>query len=552
MMVQAIHRSNAMRRDRRVALALILLVALAFRLHNIGFGLPSLYDPDEPIFMIKALELLINGTLNPKWFGHPGSTTIYLLALIDISVVGSGLVVGAWHNVAEFAKAAFADPGLLFVPARTAMAIIGVLTVWLTYLAGRRLHGTAVGLVSALLLAVNGFHITWSQVVRTDIQASMFMLASLLFAFRIAQHGKLKDYLLAGLFGGFAVATKWPSATIFVAILGAAVSRSMTSRETIGWQASAISLAGLFGILGLFIASPYVFLDWPTVLANLSNEARPHHLGHTGHGLLSNGWWYLWHPVRDSVGTPGLLLIFAGFAVSAMRSAASRWALVPAALAFFAMISMQHLIWSRWVLPLLPMLMIFAAAAIVALAEAIVMRAELRRPALAIAVVAALAVVPSVSGAFAAAAERSNDTRQQAARWASEHIPPRSSVVIEHLELSLRDRPWSIRFPLGEAGCVDAKRLLTQGVNYEEVEELRKGSPIVDLGNVAPNRIETCRADYAILTYYALYRAEGALFPRELGNYEKLLAGGRTVALFAPQPGRAGGPTVIVVALRQH
>ena len=538
--------------NRRAALALILLVALAFRLHNIGFGLPSLYDPDEPIFVVKSLELLTNGTLNPKWFGHPGTTTIYLLALIDVSVVGSGLVTGAWHSVGEFAKAVYADPGLLFVPARTAMAIIGVLSVWLTYLVGRRLFGTAVGLVAATLLAVNGFHIAWSQVVRTDIHASLFMLASLLFAIRIAEHGKMKDYMLAGLFGGFAVATKWPSATIFIAILGATVGRALTRRDTIKQQAGAVIASGLAGMLGLFIASPFIFLDWPTVLANLSNEARPHHLGHTGHGFLSNGWWYLWHPVRESVGTLGFVLMLAGLALSAMRSMASRWVLVPAALAFLAMISAQHLVWSRWVLPLLPMFMIFAAVAIVALAEAITARAKLGRPAVAVGVVAALATIPSVAGAFAAAAERSNDTRQQAARWAVAHIPPGSSVLIEHLELSLRDQPWRILFPLGEAGCVDAKRILKQGVNYEEVEELRKGSPIVDLGNVAPSRLNSCRADYAILSYYALYRAEGRLFPRELGNYEKLLAGGRTVALFEPRPGRAGGPSVVVVALRQN
>lgn len=542
-----------MRRNRRLAaLTLILLIALGFRLHNIGFGLPSLYDPDEPIFMIKALELLTNGTLNPKWFGHPGTTTIYLLALIDISVAGGGLVAGSWHSAAEFAKAAFADPGLLFIPARTAMAIIGVLNVWLTYLVGRRLYGTVAGLIGATLLAVNGFHIAWSQVVRTDIHASLFMLASLLFAIRIAEHGKTKDYVLAGLFVGFAVATKWPSVTIFIAIMGAAVSRSLASPKTIKRQAGALALAGLFAILGLFIASPYVFLDWPAVLANLSNEARPHHLGHTGYGFLANGWWYMWHPVRESVGTPGLIFIFAGLVLSATRSAVSRWVLLPAAVAFFAMISAQHLIWSRWVLPLLPMLMIFAAAAIVALAEAIAARARWARPALAVAAVAALAVVPSVAGAFAAAAERSTDTRQQAARWATGHIPPGSTVVIEHLELGLRDQPWRILFPLGEAGCVDGKRILRQGVNYEEVEDLRKGAPIVDLGNVAPNRLNSCKADYAILSYYSLYRAEGAHFPRELSNYEKLLAGSRTVALFEPRPGRAGGPTVTVVALGKH
>ena len=366
----------AERRTRFVALALILLVALAWRLNNIGFGLPSLYDPDEPIFMVKALELLTDGTLNPKWFGHPGTTTIYLLALIDVSVVGSGLATGAWHNVAEFAKAAFADPGLLFVPARTAMAIIGVLTVWLTYLVGRRLHGTAVGLIGATLLAVNGFHITWSQVVRTDIHASLFMLASLLFAVRIAQHGKMKDYILAGLFGGFAVATKWPSATIFISILGAAVCRALISRDPFQRRAGAIVVSGLFGILGLFIASPVHFPRLAHGVANLSNEARPFHLGHTGHGFLANGWWYLWHPVRELVGTPVLVLMFVGLVLSAVRSAASRWVLVPAALSFFTLISLQHLIWSRWVLPLLPMLMIFAAVAIVALAEQIASSSE--------------------------------------------------------------------------------------------------------------------------------------------------------------------------------
>ena len=78
--------------------------------------------------------------------------------------------------------------------------------------------------------------------------------------------------------------------------------------------------------------------------------------------------------------------------------------------------------------------------------------------------------------------------------------------------------------------------MLTEGVDYEQVEHLRQGSPIVDFGNVTPDRLESCRADYAILTYYDLYRAEAAAFPKENRNYEKLLAGGRTVALFEPQP----------------
>ena len=78
----------------RAALGLILIAALGWRLNNIGFGLPSMYDPDEPIFMITALRMLAEGTFNPGWFGHPGSTTIYLVAAIDAAVASAGLIFG--------------------------------------------------------------------------------------------------------------------------------------------------------------------------------------------------------------------------------------------------------------------------------------------------------------------------------------------------------------------------------------------------------------------------------------------------------------------------
>ena len=255
-----------------LALITILLLAFALRLHNIGFGLPSIYDPDEPMFMIKALELLTNQTLNPHWFGHPGSTTIYLVALIDSAVVGAGLSSGAFSSVSQFAKAAFADPAMLFIPARAAMAVLGVLSVWLTYLVARRLHGTPVALIAAGLLSINALHIAWSQVVRTDIHASVFMLASLLFSIRACEAGKLKDYLLAGLFSGFAIATKWPAASIFAAVLGAVACR-MFAREDQASQAGpslAASTAAL--LVGVFVASPFIFIDWHTVTANVAGE----------------------------------------------------------------------------------------------------------------------------------------------------------------------------------------------------------------------------------------------------------------------------------------
>jgi len=539
------------RRVEYAVLAAIILLALVLRLYNIDFGLPSLYDPDEPLFVIKGVELLTDQTLNPRWFGHPGTTTIYLMALTTAAVAGAGFVAGSWGSVAEFTTAVFADPAILFVPARAAMAMLGLASVWLTYVVGRRLFGPAVGIIASLLLALNSLHIAWSQVIRTDIHASVFMLGALYFAIRAAESGQTRHYLLGGLLTGMAVATKWPAATIFVAVAGAFISR--VEMHPTWWlkEARKILGAGLAAVAGLIFSSPFLLIDWQTVLADLSGEARPIHLGHTGSGFVGNLASYFQQQVAGSMGWIGCALVIAGVAIS-LRSRLAKATLLPATFAFLAVICAQNLIWSRWILPAMPMLCIFAAVAVSALAGRLAANKSSPGHVAILVMVSTVACLPSAASAIGKITERRNDTRTAAAKWAVGNIPSGSSVVLEHLELSLRNQPWTILFPLGEAGCVDGRQMIDGGIRYEQVSTARKGSPIVDLGNVSTLRLESCRADYAILTYYDLYRSEREDFPAQYATYEALLAGGRTVAVFRPQPGRTGGPIVRVVALKHR
>lgn len=526
----------------RATLGLILAVALGWRLHNIGFGLPSMLDPDEPMFMITALRMLAHGTLNPGWFGHPGTTTILLVAAIDAVVAATGLVTGHYADLRDFAHAAYADPALLFVPARVAMALIGTGCVWLTYTLGNRLHGRTTGLIAAALLAINALHILWSQVIRTDINASLFMLACLLFAARLADQGRLRDALLAGAFAGFATATKWPAATVFVAVIGAAiVGRQQPVRR--------IFVAAGAGLAGIFVASPFILLDWRTVLANISGEISPGHLGHNGQGFIANLHFYLIEQIAGSMGLIGLVLMLGGAALAVIRNPVARWTMVPVALVFVALISSQNLVWSRWVLPVMPLICIFAGYALAVIANWIAQSLDGLGRKIAFAALGLLVAAPSLTAAISATNERAIDTRTLAAAWGKAHIPAGSRVVFEHLELSIRDQPWTILFPIGDAGCIDGKKALSNGVNYEAVRKARGASPIVDLGHVAAGRLDTCRADYAILAYYDLYLVEHDRYPAELATYRQLLAGGRTVAIFRPVPGKIGGPVVRILAL---
>jgi hypothetical protein len=64
--------------------------------------------------------------------------------------------------------------------------------------------------------------------------------------------------------------------------------------------------------------------------------------------------------------------------------------------------------------------------------------------------------------------------------------------------------------------------------------------------------VPSCKADYAILTYFDLYATEREAYPKQFQRYQQILAGGKTVALFKPVAGNAGGPVVRVVAVRSQ
>lgn len=533
----------------RALLGLILVAALAWRLNNIGFGLPSMYDPDEPIFMITALKLLSEGTLNPGWFGHPGSTTIYLVALIDVVVAAVGVASGSYDGVESFAKAAYANPALLFIPARAAMALIGTGCVALTYVVGKRLGGAWVGIVAAALLAFNGHHITWSQVIRTDIHASLFMLASIIFALRIAGGGTARDYVLAGVFAGLATATKWPAATIFIATIGAHLHAVRAGGAVQRPRLTLLMLAGLAVPVTMFLASPYLLLDWQRVLVNAGGEVRTGHPGHTSLGPFNNLWQYLSHPVAGSMGWVALPGIAIGIALLARRNVTSRWTILPATALFLLLICGQNIIWSRWILPVFPFLCIFLAIPVVAIGRMIAARLAGARQIAALCLLTLIAGGPTLSAAVAGAKERANDTRMRAARWAIQNVPPGSTIAYEHLEIGVRNQPWTILFPLGSAGCIDGVKAMTSGVKFEDVQTKRGSSPIVVLGNVAPDKIDTCRADFAVLTFHETYRVERDQYPLENWTYDRVLAGGKTVALFLPERGVSGGPPVRIVKI---
>ena len=77
-----LHSSEKPKIYLRIVLGIILIGGLLVRLYGIDWGLPYRYNADESLFIGRAGYILRTFDFNPHWFGHPGTTTIYLLVII--------------------------------------------------------------------------------------------------------------------------------------------------------------------------------------------------------------------------------------------------------------------------------------------------------------------------------------------------------------------------------------------------------------------------------------------------------------------------------------
>ena len=126
-------------RYSRIILISILVIGFLIRLYGINWGLPYLYDPDEPIFVQLAGNILADRNLNPHWFGAPATTIIYMLAGLYTLIFLMGRGLGIFASSEDFAALYFQDPTIFYLSGRLISAVFGIATIVIIYLIGTRI-----------------------------------------------------------------------------------------------------------------------------------------------------------------------------------------------------------------------------------------------------------------------------------------------------------------------------------------------------------------------------------------------------------------------------
>lgn len=488
-------KSEFMPRWVTFAVVLVVLFALAVRLIGINHGLPFLYDADEPTFVAVAAKMLAGHDLNPHWFMHPGTPALYLTAVAFVAVYLFSLVFGIVSGPDEFQTLYFNDPTMLFTAARILFAVVGAASCFVLYRIGAQFREHWAGVVAAAILSVAPAYVSFSQIVRADVLLAFFLLLSFLHLIRLLESNRTSSAILCGGFLGFAVATKFPGA--FFSIVIAIGCLTQRSQLTVGIRQ--LVLVGITAVIGLFIASPFLFIDFQAAWLDMSGQDGAYHPGATGGGFWSNLHWYFTVVLRNNVGYVGLLLFSVGTLWILGRGTRSERLVVASAIVLLCCLSLLHQRWERWAIPVMPFVALIIAIAIIrtsALVADLQFLRVLRLPLGNAKVVSALllafvVLAPMASHSLQNSSTRAaGDTRTVAHDWILESIPHGSTIALEAGGPQLSKRDY---------------KLMTQESGRLVVPENRQEKPLVipkgALGNIVSlDEIRANHVDYVVLS----------------------------------------------------
>jgi uncharacterized membrane protein len=367
--------------QRRTLLAILTLLALALRLYGIDWDAGTALHPDERqiVFVSQALGwpgsfhqfLSVQSPLNPHFFAY-GTFPLYLLALCAHGLAWLAAAIGhsGWPNGPN--GPAFTQ-FLLTGRALSALADTG--TVLLTYLLGRRIGGYPVGVLAAALVAVTPFEVQVSHFYAVDTVLVFFVVLTLLGAVALATDDGWGWPVWCGLGLGLALATKVSAAPLFLPVLAATFLRGRNQRSVLAFVSATLVVLGI-AIVAFVIAMPYALIDMRDFVAQVSEQ-----------GMLARGQLdypyvrqfahttpYLYEIRNIVLYDQGPALGIAGFAGVgyALVRLWRRWddmVLLPMLwfLPYFAITGSFYVKFSRYMLPIFPMLATFAALALYAL-----------------------------------------------------------------------------------------------------------------------------------------------------------------------------------------
>lgn len=239
-------------RNSRIALAIILVLALCFRVFGIDFGLPLHLHPDE-WSQVETARQMLKGDPNPHFFRYSSlfmDQLFVLDSILEIISLFSGIV---------FSSSTF------YLLGRLLSVSYGTLTVWVVFLLGRDVLSEQAGLIGALLMTIAPEHVRESHYATVDVAMVFWAVLAITLAMRAVRRNP-NLYFASAVCCGLALGTKYSALIIFLPLLGLLI-WSVARGNWLGWAwIRPRALSGILASLGALVLLALLFLPISAIL----------------------------------------------------------------------------------------------------------------------------------------------------------------------------------------------------------------------------------------------------------------------------------------------
>lgn len=424
------------------AVAAIALGALALRVIALDFGLPAVYNPDEVAILSRALAFA-KGDLNPHNFLYPTFFFYVLFGWIGAYFLFAR-VTGGVASLNQFQQRFFIDPSSIYFAGRALGAVCGAATTGVTAVLGRTLFDAPTGLVAAALLAVSPLAVVDGHYVKHDVAATLAITIALWRLARCWPEGgatgrvPTRDLVVAAIACGVAWSIHYYSVFLAVPLAVTVVD----ARRAYGRPAlfATLILTGLVALAALFALSPFLLVEpstaWRDIIANRQIVVDRA----TDRGLFTNLQRYVWLMVELGATLPVVGLA----AIGTVALAVTDWRRTLLLLAFpvpFLIFISNTVPASRYLNPVLPIVMLMAAVAIRHIARLLAPRRQVLMMGALTLLAGGAALAESIRAVHFVGQD---DTRTLAARAIKAQVPAGATLLVQPYSVQLTQSKASL------------------------------------------------------------------------------------------------------------
>jgi len=232
---------------------MILLAAFFLRITGITDGLPAAYNSTEYFLAKTALGMGARQSIDPLIYIYPTLYSYFLLAQYLFIYIG-GHLLGIFPTTIDFAVRFLTDPSIFYLTGRIVNMILSLLTILILYVYVRKLRGEISARFAALCAALSTHLIRFSRFAVPDTLLILFSTLATLLILQAYYQPSKKNYILAGVFTGLAIGSKYNAGFLVSGLLVVAVLHHIEHKPGKFWQTIILAVLSVLG--GFLIFNP--------------------------------------------------------------------------------------------------------------------------------------------------------------------------------------------------------------------------------------------------------------------------------------------------------